>query len=114
MKPMEIEKRSFEIIAEELAQRYPGRKADPEYDLLIRRVTVAACSLIPENEIPAEGPQQLDLFTDYDRLERERKIQGAMLRGRAKYGANALFTGKNLMEDATTLMRNMQIGGHRA
>ena len=38
MKPMEIEKRSFEIIAEELAQRYPGQKADPEYDLLIRRV----------------------------------------------------------------------------
>ena len=33
MKPMEIEKRSFEIIAEELAQRYPGQKADPEYDL---------------------------------------------------------------------------------
>ena len=38
MKPMEIEKKSFEIIAEELAQRYPGQKADPEYDLLIRRV----------------------------------------------------------------------------
>ena len=34
MKPMEIEKRSFEIIQEELG----GRKLDPEYDLLIRRV----------------------------------------------------------------------------
>ena len=34
MKPMEIEKRSFEIIAEELGDRKP----DPEYDLLIRRV----------------------------------------------------------------------------
>ena len=34
MKPMEIEKRSFEIIAEELGKR----KIDPEYDLLIRRV----------------------------------------------------------------------------
>ena len=30
MKPMEIEKKSFEIIAEELEQRYPGRKTDPE------------------------------------------------------------------------------------
>ncbi len=34
MKPMEIEKRSFEIILEELGDR----KLDPEYDLLIRRV----------------------------------------------------------------------------
>ena len=34
MKPMEIEKRSFEIIAEELGER----RIDPEYDLLVRRV----------------------------------------------------------------------------
>ncbi len=34
MEPMEIEKRSFEIIAEELG----GRRLDPEYDLVIRRV----------------------------------------------------------------------------
>jgi precorrin-8X/cobalt-precorrin-8 methylmutase len=34
MKPMEIEKRSFEIIAEELGDR----RIDPEYDLLVRRV----------------------------------------------------------------------------
>lgn len=34
MKPMEIERRSLEIIAEELGDR----KLDPEYDLLIRRV----------------------------------------------------------------------------
>ena len=34
MKPMEIEKRSFEIIASELGEK----KLDPEYDLLIRRV----------------------------------------------------------------------------
>ena len=34
MKPMEIERRSFEIIAEELG----NRKIDPEYDLLVRRV----------------------------------------------------------------------------
>lgn len=34
MKPMDIERRSFEIISEELG----ARKLDPEYDLLIRRV----------------------------------------------------------------------------
>lgn len=34
MKPMDIERRSFEIIARELGDR----KIDPEYDLLVRRV----------------------------------------------------------------------------
>ena len=34
MKPMDIERRSFEIIASELGER----RLDPEYDLLIRRV----------------------------------------------------------------------------
>ena len=34
MKPMDIERRSFEIIAEELGDR----KIDPEYDLVVRRV----------------------------------------------------------------------------
>ena len=38
MKPMEIETKSFAIIAQELKQRYPGREADPEYDLIVRRV----------------------------------------------------------------------------
>ena len=34
MKPMDIERRSFEIIAQELGER----KIDPEYDLMVRRV----------------------------------------------------------------------------
>ncbi|MBR3720091.1 MAG: precorrin-8X methylmutase [Firmicutes bacterium] len=38
MKPMEIEKRSFEIIAEELRQKYPGKQLDPAEDLVVRRV----------------------------------------------------------------------------
>ncbi len=38
MKPMEIEKRSFEIIAEELSRRYPGKALPREVDLLVRRV----------------------------------------------------------------------------
>ena len=99
------------------------RIMDP--DLLIRRVTVAACSLIPENEIPPEGPQQLDLFTDYAELERkkaeeraaearEKKLQKATLVMQEKYGKNAVLKGMNLQEKGTTIARNRQIGGHRA
>lgn len=57
---------------------------------------------------------QKPMFIDYEALERDRKLQGAMLEVRRKFGANALFKGMNLMEGATTLERNQQIGGHKA
>ena len=99
------------------------RITDP--DFLIRRVNVVAVELIRENEIPPEAPEQLDLFTDYEALERQReeekkadekekKIQKATLLLQAKYGKNALLKGMNLQEGATTKERNEQIGGHRA
>ena len=99
------------------------RITDP--DLLIRRVYVVACNLIPESEIPAEGPQQLDLFTDYAELERkkaeeqaaearERKLQKATLVMQEKFGKNAILKGMNLQKKGTTIARNGQIGGHRA
>jgi DNA polymerase V len=56
----------------------------------------------------------MDLFTDYAVVEREKKLQAAMLEVRTKYGANALIKGTNLLEGATTIARNKQIGGHRA
>ena len=58
-------------------------------------------------------PVQLDLFTDYEALDRERRIQGAMLAIRRKYGDNAVVKGMDLLEGATTIERNEQIGGHR-
>jgi DNA polymerase V len=60
----------------------------------------------------------LDLFTDYDtrdqELEKERKLQEAMLSVKKKYGKNAILKGTNLQEGATTRDRNRQIGGHKA
>ena len=93
-------------------------------ELLVRRINVAACDLISENEIPEEAPEQLSLFTDYEAqekekaadkeaLEREKKIQRATLAIQGKYGKNALLKGMNLSEGATTKMRNEQIGGHK-
>ena len=94
-------------------------------DLTIRRVNVVAVNLIKEDEIPAEAPEQLSLFVDYEALERqkaeeaaaddrERRIQKATLELQSRYGKNALLKGMNLMEGATTIMRNGQIGGHAA
>ncbi len=94
--------------------------------LFVRRVTVAAGHLADEGESEAaEVYEQLDLFTDYEavekereaeavRLAKERKLQEAMLSVKKKYGKNAMVKGMNLQEGATTMERNRQIGGHKA
>ena len=80
-----------------------------DHRLLYRRLGVCA------NDVKEDsGVFQLNMFIDYEALERDRKLQGAMLEVRRKFGANALFKGMNLMEGATTLERNQQIGGHKA
>lgn len=94
-------------------------------DLLIRRVTIAACELIRECDIPEDRPEQLDLYTDYaareqqqkqERLsdEKERNVLRAMLSLQDRYGKNAVIKGMNLLEDGTTIERNGQVGGHKA
>lgn len=80
-----------------------------DHRLLYRRLGVCAVDTSEDN-----GIYQLDLFTDFDALERERRIQRAMLEVRARYGSSAVIKGMNLLEGATTLERNQQIGGHRA
>lgn len=99
------------------------RIIDP--DLTVRRITVAAVNVIPENEIPPEEPEQMSLFVDYDALEKqqakenaadekERRMQEASLLLKEKFGKNAILKGTNLREGATTIQRNQQIGGHAA
>ena len=80
--------------------------ADPA--LFVRRVNVCA------NEVTTEDYVQLDLFTDIDAVEKEKKVQKAMLTIQEKYGRNAVLKGTNLEEGATAKDRNRQIGGHRA
>ena len=94
-------------------------------NLLIRRVNIAACNLIPETEIPEDKPEQLDMFTDYAALEqekkarqiaeeKERRLQRVTLAIQDRFGKNAMLKGMNLMEGGTTIERNGQIGGHKA
>ena len=95
--------------AEEIAAAVlPSFDAKTDRRLLIRRMNLSA------NEIRADtAAAQLNLFTDYAFLERERRIRGAMQEVRKKYGPNAVFKGISLLEGATALERNEQIGGHR-
>lgn len=49
-----------------------------------------------------------------EKLERERRMQEAMLSIKKKFGKNAVLKGMNLEEGATAKDRNEQIGGHKA
>lgn len=74
----------------------------------IRRVNLSF------NHVIEEAYQQYDLFIDPAELERERKIQRAMIDIKKKFGKNAILKGMNLEEGATTMERNQQTGGHRS
>jgi DNA polymerase V len=96
-------------------------------NLLIRRLNITANHVLTEADAPRknDGFEQLDLFTDYAaleakqeqeraELEREKKMQQAMLTIKKKFGKNAILKGMNLEEGATAKDRNAQIGGHKA
>ena len=83
--------------------------AQTNHSLLFRRLGISANDVRPDC-----GNYQFDLFTDYEALDKERRIQGAMLEIRKKYGKNAVVKGMNLLEGATAIERNTQIGGHKA
>ena len=96
-------------------------------NLLVRRLNITANHVVNEAFAPKHSGdfEQPDLFTDYaavetkrkkenEELEREKKIQKAMLTIKKKFGKNAILRGMNLKEGATAKDRNAQIGGHRA
>ena len=92
--------------------------------LSVRKLNLTCNHLISESEVRARH-EQLSLFDDYEaaernraryasELEKEKKMQKAVLKIKGKYGRNAVIRGLDLQEGATTLERNGQIGGHRA
>lgn len=86
--------------------------------LLVKRINLVVNNVVSEDEKNNET-RQYDLFTDYEQIEKdkkkeleEEKVQSVMLELKNKYGKNAILKGMNLIEGATTIDRNQQIGGH--
>lgn len=114
---------SSKILIEKVAELY-DKIINPK--LLVRRLTLSINHLIDENRINNQKyAVQLDLFSDYEEVERQKKSeekellkersrQEAMLRLRKKFGKNVLLRGLNYAEGATQKDRNQQIGGHKA
>ncbi len=114
---------STRLITDAVMELY-DRIVNPE--LLVRRIYLTANHVIDENSVSQEPvAEQLDLFTDYEALERQRKaekealekerrLQEAVLDIKKKFGKNAVLRGMNFEEGATARARNEQIGGHKA
>lgn len=82
------------------------RIVNPAYP--IHRINISV------NHVVEETYRQYSLFADAEELERNRKLQSAMLDIKKKYGKNAILKGMNLQDASTMKERNRQIGGHKS
>lgn len=82
------------------------RIVSPQFQ--IKRVNISCNNVVPEE------CHQYSFFTDAAELEKNRKVQNAVISIKNKFGKNAILKGMNLEEHATTRERNLQIGGHRS
>lgn len=88
--------------------------------LLIKKINISLGNVINASNL-TEDYVQLDLFSDMNKdekeekkLAKEKRLQDAMLDIQEKFGKNAMLKGINLVEGATTIERNNQVGGHKA
>ncbi|MBQ9318850.1 MAG: DNA methylase [Bacilli bacterium] len=95
-------------------------------DLLVRRINIVVNNVIKESIARKEiCYEQFDIFGNNEEKEKELKmirekeqeercLQHTMLELKDKYGKNKILKAMNLVDGATTMDRNNQIGGHHA
>lgn len=93
------------ILIPKIAELYT-QIVNPAY--LVRRMYVVC------NGVTSEEYMQYSFFMPAEDLEKDRKVQKAVLEIKNKFGKNAILKGLNFEEGATTRERNQQIGGHKA
>lgn len=96
---------SYEILLEEFIALFQ-KTTNHRYP--VRRIGIGFGNVMDEIY------ETYDLFTDFEALEKEKKLQEALIDIKHKYGKNAVLKGMNLYEKATTRQRNKLIGGHNA
>lgn len=84
------------------------RIMDP--DKPIRRLSICCNNVLPDT-----GERQMSLFEeDAEAIERNKRLQKAVISVKKKYGKNSVIKGMDLEEAATARDRNRQIGGHKS
>ena len=85
---------------------------------LFEEVTVQGVPIrrlgISFDNVMDEGNEGYDLFTDRERLEKEKRAERAAMEIRQRMGKNALLRAMDLEKGATAIERNGMIGGHKA
>ncbi len=75
-------------------------------NVAIRRIGVHFANVVETENV------QLSLFTNQEKIDKERKLELAMCSIKHKMGKNTIIRGMDLEEGATTMVRNQLIGGH--
>ena len=96
---------SLKIMTEEFVDLFI-RTTSKEYP--IRTIAIGFGNLMDEYF------ESYDLFTDFEELDREKRLQEAIIQIKHRFGKNAVLKGMNKLEKATTEKRNTLIGGHNA
>ena len=97
---------SYSILLEEFKQLYI-RIVNPNYP--IRQIAIGFQDVKDEYYY-----ENYDLFTDVEKVEREKKLQETLVQIKHRYGKNAILKGMNALDFATAKKRNTLIGGHNA
>ncbi len=102
---LDTETNASSVLIPKVADLY-RQIVNPAYE--IRRMFINCNNVVPEEYM------QYSFFMPAENLERDRKVQKAVLEIKNKFGKNAILKGLNFEEGATTRERNQQIGGHKA
>ncbi|HOO23397.1 MAG TPA: DNA repair protein [Clostridia bacterium] len=63
-------------------------------------------------DVCGEGCEGYDLFTNFEAVEKEKKVERAVLNIKDRFGKNAMLRALDLQDGATAIIRNKLIGGH--
>ena len=72
----------------------------------IRRIGISFANVIETQNV------QLSLFTNQEKLDKERNLELEINNIKDRFGKNSILRGMNLQKDATAIVRNKLIGGH--
>ncbi|MDO4608937.1 MAG: DNA repair protein [Clostridia bacterium] len=99
------ETNSNDVLRKEISKLYKNivNKETP-----VRRITITFNNVVHENG------RQISLFDSADTIGKNKELQSTMIKIKHKFGKNAAIKGMNLEENATTMERNRQIGGHKS
>lgn len=65
-------------------------------------------------DLLSDSSEQYDFFTDYNKVEKEKKLVNSVIELHEKFGKNSILKGIDLNEKATQRERNQSIGGHKS